>query len=122
MGQEQLAEMLGMNERSIRHYESGNAFPRSEVIDRLCEIFEMEPGDWFPLTGEEMDQAKALAMIRKGLEFLEVSQIQEDLSVSKKSTSAAHPSRHVGTHGVEGFGRIEIPGSDDGAESADGAQ
>lgn len=80
IGQERLAELLGLNERSIRNYESGHAFPRAKVLDRLCEIFDMEPSDWFPsrsMKQEYLDQKKALSLIRKGLEFLEASQTQE---------------------------------------------
>lgn len=120
--QEKLAELLGMNERSIRHYESGKAFPRAEILDKLCEIFEMEPSEWFPREGS-LDQKKALALIRQGLDFLEATHSEPEQPAETAGPSPASPQygeegRKYSDDRSVGFGRGTRKLPKDGSEPA----
>ena len=44
MTQSQLAEKLGLNYRTISHYENGVSQPDIQTIENLCKIFEVTAG------------------------------------------------------------------------------
>ena len=44
LSQKQLAEVIGLNYRTISHYENGRAEPSLETIERLCNCFDVSAG------------------------------------------------------------------------------
>lgn len=119
--QADVGEIVEVGWQTISRWERGLRFPEHGQIDALCSHFRLNPGFFFETESiEEMDDQKALALIRKGLEFLELSQISWLAAPpSQASASSAEGSKH--SHAVEGFGRIETSGLDD-AEAFGGGQ
>lgn len=46
LSQKQLAETIGVNHRTISHYENGRSEPTLETVEKLCKYFEVS-ADYF---------------------------------------------------------------------------
>ncbi len=47
MTQEQLAELIGIDPRNLIKIENGQTFPRVQTLDKLIEIFDINPEEIF---------------------------------------------------------------------------
>jgi len=80
--QAQLAEILGVDVKTVGNYEGLRGFPRPDVMDTLAEHFGksvawffLEPGQTIQ-EEKPMTRARALSMVRQGLEFLEKTETE----------------------------------------------
>lgn len=129
LSQEDLAEKLGKHPVSISRWETGDRVPS---LSDLCKIgdalgvkvawFFLEDGCEIVNTAESLDQKKALALIRQGLDFLEATH-----SEPERPTETAGPSPDSVALGGEdkssndssvGFGRGARKLSKGGSEPA----
>lgn len=126
LSQEGLAEKLKVHPVSVSRWETGDRVPSIKDLGKISEAigvsmawFFLEPGCEI-VSSEALDQKKALALIRKGLEFLEASQIQEvdedppgDVFSEEVGPSSPDPSA--------GFGRGTRKRRKAESDSSDGA-
>lgn len=56
LSQEALADKIGVSQSMIRHYEAGRNYPRVDKLEKLAEVFGVEPHEL--LTEERRDTLK----------------------------------------------------------------
>lgn len=99
--QEELANSIGTDKRSISTYENGRTFPREETLRRLAQYFDVDP--YWLSTGhspeskayfQEQNQKARSTDLQQRLEFLYIENWEQDKFSTKiyteKPTCGAH--------------------------------